>query len=83
MRKKTGILFSLLVLIIYSSGALAANQEGFSLSDSDCIKCHEKQPATIAASGKKHKTEVGCLDCHTEHPPDGKPAIQMPMLLWI
>ena len=75
MRKKTGILFSLLVLILYSSGVLAANQEGFSLSDSDCIKCHEKQPATIAASGEKHKTEVGCLDCHTEHPPDGKNAI--------
>ncbi|MBU4127414.1 MAG: cytochrome C, partial [Proteobacteria bacterium] len=75
MRKKTGFLFSLLALIIYSTGALASNQESLSLSDADCIKCHDKQPATIAASGNKHKTEVGCLDCHTEHPPEGKSAI--------
>jgi len=75
MRKKRGLLFALLVFIIYSTCSWAANQESFSLFNSDCIKCHDKQPATIAASGNKHKTEVGCLDCHTEHPPESQNAI--------
>ena len=45
------------------------------LSNSDCVKCHPQQPATIASKGTKHKTAVGCLDCHTEHPPQGTQAI--------
>ena len=39
------------------------------LLNSDCAKCHKKPSADIAAAGKKHKTEIGCQDCHNGHPP--------------
>ena len=45
------------------------------ISDAQCVHCHPQQPETIAAQGGKHKTEVGCQDCHTEHPPQGTGAI--------
>jgi predicted CXXCH cytochrome family protein len=35
----------------------------------DCAKCHSKPPDDIAADGRKHKTEIGCQDCHNGHPP--------------
>lgn len=45
------------------------------LTNDQCISCHPQQPKTIDASGGKHKTDVGCLDCHVEHPPQGEQAI--------
>jgi hypothetical protein len=39
------------------------------LLNDDCIKCHIKAPTDIAAAGTKHKTEIGCQDCHNGHPP--------------
>ena len=45
------------------------------LSNANCTFCHEVQPQTIAEKGGKHRTEVGCMDCHTEHPPKGTDAI--------
>jgi len=45
------------------------------LTDAVCVNCHPVQPQTIAAQGAKHKTEVGCMDCHEEHPPIGAGAI--------
>jgi len=39
------------------------------LSNDDCAKCHDKQPAEIAANGAAHKTQIGCQDCHTGHRP--------------
>ena len=45
------------------------------LTDSQCVHCHPQQPATIEAQGAKHKTEVGCQDCHVEHPPLGANAV--------
>jgi len=41
------------------------------LLDSQCVLCHPDQSKMIAERGKKHKTEVGCQDCHTAHPPQG------------
>jgi hypothetical protein len=41
------------------------------LTDSHCVHCHPQQPATIEARGAKHKTAVGCQNCHVEHPPLG------------
>jgi len=49
--------------------------QALSLSNEHCVFCHKKQPATIDAKGGKHKTEVGCLDCHIEHPPEGQNAV--------
>ena len=45
------------------------------LTNDQCVLCHPQQPQTIDASGGKHKSDVGCLDCHLEHPPDGTQAI--------
>ena len=39
------------------------------LLNDDCAKCHSKPPADIATAGRKHKTEIGCQDCHNGHPP--------------
>lgn len=41
----------------------------FEITDAQCVLCHPKQPQTIKAYGGKHETEVGCSDCHLEHPP--------------
>lgn len=45
------------------------------LTDGHCVHCHPVQPSTIAAKGAKHRTEVGCQDCHVEHPPAGTGAV--------
>jgi hypothetical protein len=45
------------------------------VTNAQCPVCHPVQPQTIAARGGKHRTEVGCKDCHTEHPPEGTGAI--------
>ena len=45
------------------------------ISDAQCGNCHPQQPKTIAEKGSKHRTEVGCQDCHVEHPPAGTDAI--------
>lgn len=39
------------------------------LGNDDCAKCHTAQPADIASAGGKHKSEIGCTDCHTGHRP--------------
>ena len=39
------------------------------LANTDCAKCHSPQPGDIATAGGKHKTEVGCTDCHSGHRP--------------
>jgi predicted CXXCH cytochrome family protein len=45
------------------------------LSNSDCVKCHAKPVADIDAKGGKHKSEIGCQDCHSGHPPAVKKII--------
>lgn len=45
------------------------------MTNAQCVLCHPKQPQTIDAGGGKHKTDVGCLDCHVEHPPLGTKAV--------
>ena len=58
-----------------AEGALATKAAAANLKNSHCVVCHDQQPQTIAAHGAKHKTEVGCMDCHQEHPPEGTGAI--------
>ncbi len=44
---------------------------GPQLVNKDCIKCHVEVVHQNMGDGGKHKTEVGCLDCHTGgHPPN-------------
>jgi hypothetical protein len=45
------------------------------LSNKNCGFCHPEQPKIIEEKGGLHKTEVGCMDCHVEHPPQGVQAV--------
>jgi len=47
------------------------------LLNDDCIKCHSKAPTDIAVAGSKHKTEIGCQDCHNGHPPTTRKIIPL------
>jgi len=59
-----------------SATAESAQTEGpATLSNKHCSFCHPQQPETIEAEGGLHKTAVGCMDCHMEHPPQGTDAI--------
>jgi hypothetical protein len=40
------------------------------LQERDCAKCHALQVKMLTWDGGKHATEVGCLDCHPQHPPE-------------
>ena len=63
-------------LIIFTNQLIADNSVAVpALTNNICIKCHFQQPATIDDRGEKHKTKVGCIDCHIEHPPRGTEAI--------
>jgi len=41
------------------------------ITNEQCVWCHPKEPAIIAAEGGQHRFAVGCQDCHKEHPPAG------------
>ncbi len=60
-------------LLLAASTAFAATPapaaSKVALDSNDCAKCHTTQPADIAAAGGKHKSEIGCTDCHTGHRP--------------
>jgi len=67
------VLLTAALLVVFSN-QLAAEETG-KLAATDCIKCHQKEPATIEAYGGKHKTEITCVDCHVEHAPWGTETI--------
>ncbi|MHB8880457.1 MAG: cytochrome C [Thermodesulfovibrionales bacterium] len=63
----------LLALVLGTAVAYAAPQDVKAakptLTSDDCIKCHAKPPADVAAAGGKHKM-VACQSCHAGgHPP--------------
>ncbi len=61
-----GVLLSFVLTCVLAMTAFA---ETATLTIADCVKCHTKPPADIAANGGKHKTSVTCQDCHTGHRP--------------
>lgn len=61
--------------VFASSVASAEDGAAATLQVSDCVKCHQQQPATISRNGGKHATAVDCLDCHREHLPSGTDTI--------
>ena len=82
LSRKTGIVLfttlsvTIMVLVVFGTHVKVGNSaEVPPLSNSQCVLCHPQEPATIDAQGGKHKTEVGCQDCHLEHPPLGTDAI--------
>ena len=76
--KKNGFLFVALLLMgiplfLMYCGAASAQSKPV-LTDDDCVKCHATPPADLTASGGKHK-DVGCMGCHSGHPPTVKKPI--------
>ncbi len=70
------ILFpSVLLLAVCLWLASPARALDVQLQPTDCVKCHQDEPAWINANGGKHKTEITCLDCHVEHLPWGSDTI--------
>lgn len=67
----------LLVFVIAITDSFAFADEGSEgmLQSGDCEKCHHFQKKVIQDWGGKHATEVGCLDCHPQHPPEGENTI--------
>ncbi len=67
-----------MTLAIFCFAGMACAQETgakATLTSADCVKCHAKPPADIAANGGAHKTNVTCQDCHIGHPPTVKKII--------
>lgn len=71
--KLCAVVFSAAILFVFTQQVTAA--ELVALDVTDCVKCHQDEPATIASNGGLHQTAVTCLDCHTEHPPWGEEVI--------
>jgi hypothetical protein len=71
MEKRVRLSLFVLCSILMAVGlfAVSALAEEVVLSSTDCVKCHDQEPADIAALGAKHKTAVTCQDCHIGHPP--------------
>lgn len=67
---RVGLGWALVVLFV---GALVVSPRDARaqavLSNEDCVKCHEQEPAQIAARGMAHQTEVTCQSCHEGHRP--------------
>ena len=66
-----GILGAAVVFLFAATLFVSPAQAGATLEVTDCVKCHQKEPATIDKSGGLHKSAVSCLDCHLEHGPAG------------
>lgn len=71
--KRAGLLMILLAaLALVMAAGLPALAAKTALSNDDCAKCHDKQPADIAADGRAHRESIGCRDCHENHRPASK-----------
>jgi len=70
--KKNCLTAVLALFAIFFLSGIACAQEDTKLTNADCVKCHAKAPADVAANGGAHKTSVTCQDCHTGHPPTVK-----------
>jgi hypothetical protein len=66
---------ALFVAVMLTAFVQQAKAQLASLEVTDCVKCHQDAPASIASNGGKHQTAVTCLDCHQEHPPWGEEVI--------
>lgn len=65
--KLAGLLLASPLVLAFMAGPTPANAAG--LTPDDCVKCHEKAPRDIAASGASHRTEITCIECHDGHAP--------------
>ena len=58
---------SILLLILFILVVQVSATEVTRLQIEDCGKCHPFQTKTNSLRGGKHVTEIGCLDCHSQH----------------
>jgi len=74
--KKKFVVGLLVGAIVACFGTVAfAAVDAVPLQNSDCVKCHLAAVQDVDAQGARHKSDVGCLDCHLEHPPEGTKVI--------
>ncbi len=74
MKQFLSIVF--LCILICGTGSVArAVVNPLPLTDQDCLKCHFKEAQTVAGQESAHKNDIGCLDCHVSHPPEGEVVI--------
>lgn len=71
----TAVFAALAIFSLAGLASAAQEQAKATLTSEDCVKCHSKPPADIAANGMAHKTNVTCQDCHVGHPPTVKKII--------
>lgn len=64
-----------IILVFIGLMTCASAAEIPELQNDDCRFCHAFQLRMVAQDGGKHATEVGCLDCHPQHPPKGENTI--------
>ena len=75
MRKKFLVNIVVCPLIMLLSAFFWAESHSLELVGDDCVKCHLDEVRDVVERGGLHKTEVGCTDCHEEHPPKGEETI--------
>lgn len=63
------------ILLAAGPGPPEAAAEQNVLQKNDCAKCHPYKVQILTEAGGKHATEIGCLDCHPQHPPKGENTI--------
>lgn len=63
------------LLLVGLFGQCPAFAEGSVLQPEDCGKCHGFQQKMLAEAGGRHAADVGCLDCHPQHPPNGEKTV--------
>ncbi len=69
------VLSVLAVTILLGASTVCGATTDPVLTDSDCGKCHKQPAKDIATLGGAHKSEMGCLGCHVNHPPKGETVI--------
>ncbi len=73
---KQKIIAGLLCVVFSGFGGVAlAEVQRLPLTDQDCLKCHLEEVKAIVGQESAHKNDIGCLDCHESHPPEGEAVI--------
>ncbi|NOQ45808.1 MAG: hypothetical protein GQ559_03925 [Desulfobulbaceae bacterium] len=63
------------VLVNWFGAVAMAEVQQLPLTEQDCLKCHIEEVMVVAGQESAHKSEIGCLDCHETHPPEGEAVI--------
>jgi len=64
---KAGLFLLFIMLCLYVPQSVVAQTKG--APEGDCASCHEEAHQTAVRDQGKHKSILGCADCHPGHPP--------------